>query len=223
MSTNSSEPLVPNTIRSPVRHSFNDFLYTEIYIGTPQKANFHIDTGSSMTWVQGKECQTCFPVSIPNFDGKQSTTCRAMLANNPLCVLPATGLVPISRRMLMALPESEGLFGLEKFTLLSNQGQQAIPNVPYGLGLDNHVNFNDRYHGQPNPISESTGLGGSQPTNILQQLNQITLQRFSYCLPPQFESQPSLLHLGNDAEIRGGTNVFATPILGAPNDHYYVR
>lgn len=131
MSTNSSEPLVPNTIRSPVRHAFNDFLYTEIYIGTPpQKANLHIDTGSSMTWVQGKECQTCFPVSIP----------KAMLANNPLCVLPATGLVPISRSMLMALPESEGLIGLEKFiTLLSNQGQQAIPNVPYGLGLDNHM------------------------------------------------------------------------------------
>ncbi|PQQ11958.1 aspartic proteinase nepenthesin-1-like [Prunus yedoensis var. nudiflora] len=133
---------------------------------------------------------------IPNVDGKQSTTCGAMLANNPLCVLPATGLVPISWSMLMALPLTEGLFGLEKFTFLSEQGQQAIPNVPYGLGLDSHVNFNDRYHGQPNPISGSMGLGRSHPpTNILQ-LNQITLQRFSYCLPPQFESQPSLLHFG---------------------------
>lgn len=65
----------------------------------------------------------------------------------------------------MALPLTEGLFGLEKFTFLSEQGQQAIPNVAYGLGLDNHVNFNDRYHGQPNPISGSMGLGRSHPSH----------------------------------------------------------
>ncbi|KAI5327627.1 PREDICTED: aspartic ase [Prunus dulcis] len=196
MSTNSSEPLVPNTIRYPVRHAFSDFFYTQIYICTPpQKANLHIDTGSSITWVQGKECQTCFPVSIPNFDGKQSTTCRAMLANNPLCVLPATGLAPISWSMLMALPLRVYLDLRNLLSYLSKGNKRS--QMVYGVREES-----------PHQYSTTT-----KPT----------LQRFSYCLPQQFESQPSLLHFGNDAEIRGGTNVFTTPILGAPNDHYYVR
>lgn len=62
MSTNSSEPLVPNTIRSPVGHAFSDFFYTQIYSGTsPQKANLHIDTAVSLSHgFKGKNAKHVF-------------------------------------------------------------------------------------------------------------------------------------------------------------------
>ncbi|XP_050127347.1 aspartic proteinase nepenthesin-1-like [Malus sylvestris] len=221
---NSSSPvLVPNTIRSYVRHAFSDFFYTVITIGTPpQVANLAIDTGSAFTWVQSAECRKCIVTPLPGFDLRKSSSSRVLPYNHPLCVPPF--LSPRGRGCSYLLEyadrtTTEGLVGFEKFTFLSEKGQQDVP-LAFGLGLVNNIIFSVRDDDHPNPIIGIMGLGRDHPTSILRQL---TLLRFSYCLAPQFEATPSLLHFGDDAKIIGATNVRSTPILGGPDDHYYVR
>ncbi|XP_020419573.1 aspartic proteinase CDR1-like [Prunus persica] len=207
MTTNSLETLVPNAISSPVKHAYSDFYYTEMYIGTPpQKTNLALDTGSTLTW------------EINHFP--------AHADDHPLCVPPNLGPGTKGQNCVYGLfyydrSSTYGPFGFDTFTFLSERRQLAIPNVAFGWGLFNKVNFNDYFHGHDNPIGGILGLGRGHPTGILQQLNQITLRRFSYCLPPQFEAQ-SLLHFGEGAQI-GGPSVGSTPILGGPDDYYFTK
>ncbi|CAL8155915.1 unnamed protein product [Prunus armeniaca] len=227
MTTSSSETLVPNAISSPVKHAYSDFYYIEMYVGTPpQKTNLALDTGSTLTWVQCEGCKSCFELSMPNFSIRRSTTSRPMPDDHPLCVPPNLGPGTKGQNCVYGLfyydrSSTYGPFGFDAFTFLSDQGQLAIPNVAFGWGLFNKVNFNDYFHGHDNPIGGILGLGRGHPIGILQQLNQITLRRFSYCLPPQFEAQ-SLLHFGEDAQI-GGPSLGSTPILGGPDDYYFTK
>ncbi|ONI06054.1 LOW QUALITY PROTEIN: hypothetical protein PRUPE_5G037200 [Prunus persica] len=195
-----------------------------MYIGTPpQKTNLALDTGSTLTWVQCEGCKSCFKLSMPNFNIRRSTTSRPMLMITHFVFLQTLALGQNCVYGLFYYDRSStyGPFGFDTFTFLSERRQLAIPNVAFGWGLFNKVNFNDYFHGHDNPIGGILGLGRGHPTGILQQLNQITLRRFSYCLPPQFEAQ-SLLHFGEGAQI-GGPSVGSTPILGGPDDYYFTK
>ncbi|CAN6584095.1 unnamed protein product [Malus baccata var. baccata] len=219
-------------ITAPVKRSFSGFFYVELWIGTPPvKANLAIDTGSDLTWVQCADCTKCFPVALPNFDGKKSATYRAMSPRHPLCPDPP----PLGRNDSCSYEvsyygehiekgqSSSGRFGWDVFTFKSEirgqqKQQQLVTNVAFGCGIVNHI---DTGHQGPegNPIAGLLGLAYTAPSNFLKQLRNITLERFSYCLPMDVESaNGTLIHFGKAAQISGPNT---TPILGQGG--YYVQ
>ncbi|XP_008228979.1 PREDICTED: aspartic proteinase nepenthesin-2-like [Prunus mume] len=168
-------PNIPNkaSASAPVTRVFSGLFYTHLYVGTqPVKVNLAVDTGSSPTWVQSAHCTECFQVSLPNFD-----------------------------------PNSD--FCLDTFyftTTLNDQvGQQLrqtqIHNVAFGCGIINRIPgfAGDAHHA--NPMSKTLGLGRDDPFNVLLQLSDITLLKFSYCMPRRVGDEASLF-FGEEAELK---------------------
>ncbi|KAL6178358.1 hypothetical protein ACLB2K_049876 [Fragaria x ananassa] len=225
--TNSSAPFSPDTIRAPTRHAFSEFFYAEISIGSPPVTVYlALDTGSTPTWVQDETCVDCIEVSSRMYNRLASATYQAMKSDHPLCVPPHLshdGFGYCIYEINFADDSfTRGGFALDVFFFLDENGQkQAIQNVAFGLGIYNKMDFSDLFHGQPNLISGILGLGKGDPTSIIRQLRSITLLKFSYCLPLQFEDQ-ALLHFGDDAQLTG-PNVRSTQFLGDQSNHYFLK
>ncbi|XP_048437308.1 aspartyl protease family protein 2-like [Pyrus x bretschneideri] len=122
---------------------------------------------------------------------------------------------------------SSGRFGWDVFTFKSEirgqqKQQQLVTNVAFGCGIMNHIDTGPQGP-EGNPIAGLLGLAYEAPSNFLKQLRNITLERFSYCLPMDVESaNETLIHFGKAAQI-SGPNVQTTPILGQGGYHVQLK
>lgn len=93
---------------------------------------------------------------------------------------------------------TKGDFGLDSFTFFptasGDHQEQAskIPDVAFGCGVHNNITdlVGDVHH--VHPISGILGLGREHPSSFLLQQSQITLRKYSYCLPLNIGDHSSL-------------------------------
>ncbi|KAH0994730.1 hypothetical protein GBA52_018594 [Prunus armeniaca] len=220
---------------APVTKVFSGLFYTHLYVGTPPvKVNLAVDTGSSPTWVQSAHCTECFQVSLPNFDPNSSLTFQPMPSDHPLC--HGTWLAPMGNLCKYGIDYlgnqvTTGDFGLDTiyFTTTPNdqvgqqQRQTQIHNVAFGCGIINRIpDFaGDAHHA--NPMSGILGLGRDHPSSFVLQLRDITLLKFSYCLPRRVGDEASLF-FGEEAELKvPAGQIQTTPIVGPSDESYYLN
>ncbi|CAL9011254.1 unnamed protein product [Prunus brigantina] len=230
-------PNIPNkaSASAPVTRVFSGLFYTHLYVGTPPvKVNLAVDTGSSPTWVQSAHCTECFQVSLPNFDPNSSLTFQPMPSDHPLC--HGTWLAPMGNSCKYGIEYlgnqvTTGDFGLDTFYFTTTpddqvgqqQRQTQIHNVAFGCGIINRIpDFaGDAHHA--NPMSGILGLGRDHPSSVLLQLSDITLLKFSYCLPRRVGDEASLF-FGEEAELKvPAGQIQTTPIVGPSDESYYLN
>ncbi|KAL6142486.1 hypothetical protein ACLB2K_060766 [Fragaria x ananassa] len=199
-------------IRAPLFRALRSpFFYVEVGIGSPPVyVKLVFDTGSTTTWTQCAACNTCFPVAIPPFDPKFSSTYRRLPENHPLC-RGGYGTEPSGKfcNFTMEYVDDQlirGQLSLDTFVLGSSK--HKVPDFVFGCGLDdkNVLEFLNDTH---NPISGVFGIGMNDPTSILYQLSSFTELKFSYCLPLRVYEENdhqhhhhAWLHFGKEAEIK---------------------
>ncbi|XP_007207969.2 aspartic proteinase nepenthesin-1 [Prunus persica] len=223
---------------SSVTQGFSGLFYTDdLYIGTPpQKVNIAIDTGSSPTWVQSAHCTECFNVSFPNFNPDNSITFHPMPSHHPLCVpiwfAPAGNFCQYSVGYI-GHQFTKGDVGFDTFTFTHHDvtndqtghrhHKSQIQNVAFGCGVVNRIPDLPAHPRPANPVSGILGLGRDHPSSFLLQLRDITLLKFSYCLPRRVGDEASLF-FGEEAELKvPAGQIQTTPIVGPSDEFYYLN
>ncbi|KAL6596632.1 hypothetical protein ACP70R_047275 [Stipagrostis hirtigluma subsp. patula] len=172
-------------------------------LGTPAVEQIVlIDTGSDLSWVQCKPCNTteCYPQKDPLFDPSSSSTYAPVLCDTDACRgLAARGVYnnsctngtgPSLCRYQIGYGDGSTTVGLYSTETLTLKPGVSVKNFSFGCGFDQE-GPNDKYDGL-------LGLGGA-PESLVSQTAAVYGAAFSYCLPP-----------GN------GTSGFLT--LGAPSN-----
>ncbi|XP_004295943.1 PREDICTED: aspartic proteinase nepenthesin-1-like [Fragaria vesca subsp. vesca] len=212
------------TLSAPVAGASGSHLYyAAVKIGG-FKVNLALDTATSATWVQSAGCIYCFNVSVPNF---KSSSFIPMAADHPICTASA-GLTPhpANNACSYRFMNSEGIYGFDTFTFFTTSDRKqrhvSVPGLAFGVGVIN--NWIDIFYydqsGGGNPIGGFLGLGRDQPSSIL---NQLSVRKFSYCLPKRFGDK-ALFYIGDSINANyTGPYVQTTPILGSNQNFYYLK
>jgi len=75
----------PNTPQAPITSALGEYLMS-YSIGTPPVQSYGIlDTGSDITWLQCRPCQSCFKQSTPIFDPSKSKTYKTISCTSNVC------------------------------------------------------------------------------------------------------------------------------------------
>jgi hypothetical protein len=177
-------------------------------IGTPAvQQTVLIDTGSDLSWVQCKPCNStqCYPQKDPLFDPSKSSTfapvpcgadaCKQLLVDgyNNSCTGSTCGYaIEYGNRAI-----TTGVYATETLTL--NAGV-TVSNFGFGCGSNQHGPY-DKFDGL-------LGLGGA-PESLVSQTSALYGGAFSYCLPPANNSA-GFLTLG--APSNGTAGFVFTPM-----------
>ncbi|KAH0641609.1 hypothetical protein KY289_032583 [Solanum tuberosum] len=204
-----------NSIQSTITATDGEYLM-KISIGTPPIDIFAFaDTGSDLTWTQCEPCVECFKQLAPIFNPKNSSSYKTIGCNNELCdkkvgFLSCKNDTCNYKEIYGDNSYTIGELSSETFTFASTCGENvSIPNIAFGCGHTNRGTFT-------NVTSGIIGLGGGK-TSIVNQINQETKGKFSYCLIP-FETSStnssitSHINFG-DTAIVSGPGVVSTPLI----------
>lgn len=156
-------------------------------IGTPAvQQTVLIDTGSDLSWVQCKPCNSseCYPQKDPLFDPSKSSTyapipcdtdaCRNLVADsyNYGCTNGSGSSLCEYGIQYGGGSTTTGVYSTETLTLKPGV---SIKNFSFGCGNDQHGPY-DKFDGL-------LGLGGA-PESLVSQTSSLYGGAFSYCLPP---------------------------------------
>nr|CAB3470401.1 unnamed protein product [Digitaria exilis] len=145
-----------------------------------------IDTGSDLSWVQCKPCDSssCYPQKDPLFDPRASSTYVPVPCDSDACKALADGYndgcTNTTGTSLCQygieygnFDTTVGVYSTETLTL--NKHGVSVTNFSFGCGLRQQGTF-DKFDGL-------LGLGGA-PESLVSQTAHIYGGAFSYCLPP---------------------------------------
>ncbi|GER24777.1 eukaryotic aspartyl protease family protein [Striga asiatica] len=148
----------------------------KIGIGTfksiPQYKEYylHLDTGSSLTWLQCNGCKKCFNQTQIPFPKEKSSSFRALIEKgNQLGYVSVYGDGDIT----------SGILAHETFYFKTKKGLEKIENVQFGCGLDNVMEYGEYKN---NKIAGIMGIGWGD-LSLVNQLGPEVKGKFSYCLP----------------------------------------
>nr|CAB3467905.1 unnamed protein product [Digitaria exilis] len=174
-----------------------------------------IDTGSDLSWVQCKPCDSssCYPQKDPLFDPNASSTYVPVPCNSDACKALADGYSDGCTNTTGTslcqygieygnFDTTVGVYSTETLTL--NKHGVSVTNFSFGCGLRQQGTF-DKFDGL-------LGLGGA-PESLVSQTAHIYGGAFSYCLPP-VNTTTGFLSLGAPGNNTAGF-VF-TPLHSSP-------
>ncbi|KAK3199553.1 hypothetical protein Dsin_022968 [Dipteronia sinensis] len=205
-------------------------LIGQVFIGTPpQTVYLIIDTGGGLIWTQCEpNCINCFPLLVPLYNSSKSSTYQRLSCDHYLCSGPnnlytcdnGECIYDVSYGAGGISGRTKGFASMESFVFSADRGQRSvtISNIIFGCSKDNEK-FNDmRIHGF---LSGILGLNFS-PDSLYSQLQLLIDRRFSYCLVPfiQEEPSPSIMRFGDDIPPPRPT-LQATTVYTVPNFFYY--
>ncbi|XP_074319337.1 aspartic proteinase nepenthesin-1-like [Silene latifolia] len=170
------------------------FVYVaKITIGTfpdePKHGTYylHLDTGSTLTWLQCAECQkagnTCFPQVDPLYRTSLSHSFTPVMENSAVCTSASPNPNP-------RLPcyynveyadgaKSHGVLGYESFTIESDSTPDYSMPILFGCGF-NQEGFSVK-PGEPEKAAGMMGLGrGKEALHVQLDYSHVGLS-FSYC------------------------------------------
>ncbi|KAJ4775815.1 Eukaryotic aspartyl protease family protein [Rhynchospora pubera] len=220
-------PIDPTEIQPGLSsHDLSYMVMTGIGTGAAfQNYYLHLDTGSSLTWIQCEPCHPCFQQQQPIFNPLNSPSYLSLMAFHPYCRSPdyqpgPNGLCHFS--MFYADGTSaNGILSSETFTFPSSQGGNIqVPNVVFGC---THLTDTDYPLGGPVGIF---GLDLEQESFISQpSCAPVTGLRFSYCLVEPGSNIPMALRFGADITWPPVARVQQTQILrfSTGPKQYYVN
>jgi len=210
----------PNTPQAPVTSGLGEYLM-RYSVGTPPVESYGIvDTGSDITWLQCRPCQSCFKQNTPIFDPSKSQTYKTISCTTNTC-RSARGTSCAARtrncKYFISYADrslSQGDLSLETLTLGSSNGSPVkIPGIAIGCGYKNR----DLERGH----SGIVGLGRGT-ASLINQLGPSIGGKFSYCLVPAYSKPNSSgkLNFGNAAVVSGPGTV-TTPLYSRNGDVFY--
>ncbi|PAN24551.1 hypothetical protein PAHAL_4G232500 [Panicum hallii] len=184
-------------------------------LGTPAvQQTVLIDTGSDLSWVQCKPCDSsaCYPQKDPLFDPSASSTYAPVTCGADACKALADGYdagctnstgTPLCQYGIEYgnRDTTVGVYSTETLTLRPGV---AVRNFSFGCGLRQRGTF-DKYDGL-------LGLGGA-PESLVSQTAGTYGGAFSYCLPP-WNSTTGFLALGAPSNNTAG--FLFTPLHSSP-------
>ncbi|CAA0828159.1 Unknown protein [Striga hermonthica] len=130
----------------------------------------HLDTGSSLTWLQCNGCKKCFNQTQIPFPNEKSSSFRALIEKgNQLGYVSVYGDGDIT----------SGILAHETFYFKTKKGLVKIENVQFGCGLNNVMEYGEY---QNNKIAGIMGIGWGD-SSLINQLGPEVKGKFSYCLP----------------------------------------
>ncbi|KAJ3691756.1 hypothetical protein LUZ61_020920 [Rhynchospora tenuis] len=190
-----------------------------------QNYYLHLDTGSSLTWIQCEPCHPCFQQQPPLFDPLNSPTYVSLMANHPYCQGPDYGPGPHNvcyfSMFYADRTSADGILSSETFTFPSSQGGNIqVPNVVFGC-----THLTDTVYPLGGPVG-IFGLGLERESFISQpSCAPVTGLRFSYCLVEPGSNIPMSLRFGDDITWPPVARVQQTKILRFSTGpiHYYVN
>ncbi|KAL5715514.1 hypothetical protein ACHQM5_017324 [Ranunculus cassubicifolius] len=187
--------------------------YAEIGFGTPStKVQTIVDTGSDVTWIQCKPCQSCYKQDGPIFDPSASSSYELVSCSAPECAaLSSSSCLKNTCTYQVRYGDGSQTTGdLAKETL--QLGTDTIQNIAIGCGHDNEGLFR--------VAGGLLGLGRGESSFT----TQTNTSSFSYCLTDMSSNKLSTLDFGSsDASVAD----VSTPLLKAagidlPDSFYFV-
>ncbi|EEF39570.1 Aspartic proteinase nepenthesin-2 precursor, putative [Ricinus communis] len=205
-----------------LRISQDDTCYlVKVIIGSPGVPLYLVpDTGSGLFWTQCEPCTRRFRQLPPIFNSTASRTYRDLPCQHQFCTNNQNVFQCRDDKCVYRIAYAGGsaTAGVAAQDILQSAENDRIPFY-FGCSRDNQ-NFS---------TFESSGKGGGiiglnmSPVSLLQQMNHITKNRFSYCLNLFDLSSPShatsLLRFGNDIR-KSRRKYLSTPFVsprGMPN------
>ncbi|KAK1309183.1 Aspartic proteinase nepenthesin-2 [Acorus calamus] len=176
--------------------------YMKIGVGTPPK-NFHVvvDTGSDVFWTVG-------------FDPRHSSTYRVIPCKSRRCAprIPFLRLCDPRGNCTYELHYGDGsgtngTMALETITLGTARGPVSVPDVAFGRSVSTSGNTLTMLDG-------IVGFGRGKSSLIwnFQQISQLGVDRFSYCLAP-FGSSRLVLGRDDGEAIKQSPSTVTIPLL----------
>ncbi|CAK7339347.1 unnamed protein product [Dovyalis caffra] len=231
-----------NSISPPIQYRYPFLFLVKIGIGTfdatsssPnaktfKSLNFHLDTGSDISWIQSEGCKkegnTCFPQKDPLYPNTRSTSYKPIPCNQHSFCQPnhcgGDGSCTFNRTLGPGSYTS-GTLGTETLTLSSSNGKlEALKDIILGFSTDTR---NSKYAllttmNISNPVSGVLGLGRG-PQSFLAQIDSLSDGKFSYCIKEN-NTQNTYLRFGKD--VRPPKNPQTTKLVQAKTSPaYYVN
>ncbi|XP_078154274.1 aspartyl protease family protein At5g10770-like isoform X1 [Carex rostrata] len=211
-----SGPLSPSQITAQSGFSYGLGNYiVHVGIGTPSKTlTLEFDTGSDVTWIQCKPCQTyCYKQQEPIFDPSQSSTFMNVSCNSTPCN-DVSGNFCEGSSCLYGVKYGDqsytvGYYAEDTLTLTPDM----IQKFRFGCGQNN------KGIGDFGEVAGLLGLGPSSESFVSQTSDKY--QRvFAYCLPA-LSSSTGYLNFGSNSDISNTNHI---PITKRPNSgpYYYI-
>lgn len=185
----------------------------------------HLDTGSSLSWIQCEPCKECFHQQPRLFDPRNSPSYGALMANHPLCRAPfyKPGLNGQCDFSVFYADDTSanGTLSSEIFTFPASEGGSIhVPNVVFGCAHETDTDY---------PVGGPVGIFGMnlEPESIISQASfaPVIGKRFSYCLVEPGSTTPMTLRFGNDITWPPVAKIQETQILRYSNGFrlYYLN
>lgn len=204
-----SDPLSSSKIIAQYGGSFGVANYiVSIGIGTPSKTlTVVFDTGSDVTWVQCKPCQSCYSQKEPIFDPSQSTTFTNVSCNSTPCKDVRYGCSGLSCLYGVQYGDGSytvGYYAEDTLTLTPD----VIEKFRFGCGQNNAGTFGE--------VAGLLALGPAKESFVSQTSCKYH-RTFAYCLPA-LSSSTGYLKFGSDSYL---PNTQRTPIPGKVTSSFY--
>ncbi|XP_047306603.1 aspartic proteinase CDR1-like [Impatiens glandulifera] len=195
----------------------------EIYVGTPPvKQMMELDTGSDLSWTQCHPCVNCFEQNQPIFNSDQSSSyqvLRSCYSSDCLKLRRHIDCTRSNEKCKYRISYGNGLrskgeLAKETYTV----GGTSIENILHGCGHENIRVFDKQSSGV-------IGLGDS-PLSFFGQIRNSIGGMFSYCLVPEFGSNPnarSMISFGNNEIVYGRGMMSTTLFRRLYNAYYFLK
>ncbi|KAJ1692154.1 hypothetical protein LUZ63_008852 [Rhynchospora breviuscula] len=181
----------------------------------------HLDTGSSLSWIQCEPCHECFQQQPRLFNPQNSPSYGTLTANHPYCRAPfykpgPNGLCYFS--IFYADDTSaNGTLSSEVFTFTASQGAYVhVPNVVFGCTHQTDTDY---------PLNGPVGIFGLnlEPESFISQPSSspVTGMRFSYCLVEPGSTAAMTMLFGDDITWPPVARIQETQILRFNNGAHY--
>uniref|UniRef100_A0A0E0KR72 Peptidase A1 domain-containing protein n=1 Tax=Oryza punctata TaxID=4537 RepID=A0A0E0KR72_ORYPU len=204
---------------TPIMPAGGEYL-VKLGIGTPPyKFTAAIDTASDLIWTQCQPCASCYHQVDPLFNPRVSSTYAALPCSSDTCdELDAHRCGHDDDESCQYTytysgnATTEGTLAVDKLVI----GEDAFRGVAFGCSTSSTG-------GAPPPQASGVVGLGRGPLSLVSQLS---VRRFTYCLPPPASRIPGKLVLGADADAaRNGTNRIAVPMRRDPRypSYYYLN
>ncbi|XP_065868798.1 aspartic proteinase CDR1-like [Euphorbia lathyris] len=180
------------------------------------------DTGSDLFWTQCEPCEERFHQQPPIYNSSTSRTYSKLSCEHPFCR---------NNKSDFKCQNGECVYKIEYLSDSITEGvvaSEIFHPDPSNNNTQMKIYFGcSRKSRNFGPYELSGRFGGilgldMSPVSFLQQLGDITQQRFSYCLPPPVTqgNGTTFLRFGDEIVTQGRT-FKSTPIVSPPNQYSY--
>ncbi|KAK9691779.1 hypothetical protein RND81_09G219500 [Saponaria officinalis] len=222
--------LAPNSIKSTLSYLGGSFLVANLTIVNKSlryTAYVVVNTLSDLTWIQCFRCNPCFPQRNP-FPSERWSSFTRMSLDDLRCAPHRYYNGSCGFEDSYGSGRTEGYLGKATFMFQADgPGEVGInqyyPNIGFGCAIRNRYFPFNHLEG----VNEIAGILGLSPgpRSLINQLDMVIKERFSYCLAPfspvRGSASTTTLSFGDDAKIGGDDERKVQTFGFRPDAHHF--